>query len=50
MDSLFAEMVIEKAICNFQKEKILKEIDLALKNKNKSDFLRLTEELKNYLE
>ncbi|MBT2741040.1 IDEAL domain-containing protein [Bacillus sp. ISL-77] len=46
MDSLFAEMVLDKALRDFRKEKIQKKIDLSLRNKNKAEFLRLTEELK----
>jgi uncharacterized protein YpiB (UPF0302 family) len=45
LDELFAEMVLETALLQFQKRKILQEIDLALKDNNKDDFLRLTEEL-----
>jgi uncharacterized protein YpiB (UPF0302 family) len=48
LDSLFAEMILEKAILNFQKEKILTAIDEALSNNNKEDFLRFTNELKKY--
>jgi uncharacterized protein YpiB (UPF0302 family) len=47
LDSLFAEMVLEKALINFRKEQIQKEIDQSLQDKNKDEFLRLTEELKN---
>jgi uncharacterized protein YpiB (UPF0302 family) len=46
MDSLFAEMVLDKALRDFRKEKIQKKIDLSLRDKNKAEFLRLTEELK----
>ncbi|MFC9599815.1 IDEAL domain-containing protein [Peribacillus butanolivorans] len=46
-DSEFAEMVINKALLNFRKEQIRKEIDQSLQDKNKEEFLRLTEELKN---
>ena len=46
MDSLFAEMVLDKALRDFRKEKIQKKIDLSLRDKNKTEFLRLTEELK----
>ncbi|MFB7642815.1 IDEAL domain-containing protein [Peribacillus butanolivorans] len=47
MDSEFAETVINKALLNFRKEQIRKEIDQSLQDKNKEEFLRLTEELKN---
>jgi uncharacterized protein YpiB (UPF0302 family) len=46
MDSLFAEMVLDKALLDFRKEKIQKKIALSLRDKNKAEFLRLTEELK----
>ncbi|MCQ6282710.1 IDEAL domain-containing protein [Bacillus sp. EB600] len=46
MDSLFAEMVLDKALRDFRKEKIQKKIDLSLRDKDKPEFLRLTEELK----
>ncbi|MBT2701108.1 IDEAL domain-containing protein [Bacillus sp. ISL-40] len=46
MDSLFAEMVLDKALRDFRKEKIQKKIDLSLRDKNKAEFIRLTEELK----
>ncbi len=48
--SMIAEMVLEKALRDFQKDRLLKEIDLALETKNKKEFLRLTEELQKYLE
>ncbi|HYK72492.1 MAG TPA: IDEAL domain-containing protein [Pseudoneobacillus sp.] len=48
MDSLLAEMILDKALLDFQIKKIKKEIDIALTNHNKNDFLRLTEELKKY--
>ncbi|MGG2065663.1 IDEAL domain-containing protein [Bacillus sp. S14(2024)] len=47
MDSLFAEMVLDKAIHDFRKEQIQKEIERSLQNRNKEEFLRLTEELKS---
>ncbi|MFC3883588.1 IDEAL domain-containing protein [Bacillus songklensis] len=47
MDSLFAEMVLDKAIYDFQKNQIQKEIDQSLRDGNKKEFLRLTEKLKN---
>ncbi|MES1042635.1 IDEAL domain-containing protein [Peribacillus simplex] len=46
-DSEFAEMVLNKALHNFRKEQIRKEIDQSLQDQNKEEFLRLTEELKN---
>ncbi|WP_338788616.1 IDEAL domain-containing protein [Metabacillus sp. FJAT-53654] len=47
IDSLFAEMVLDNALLNFRKEKIHEKIDQSLRNRNKSEFLRYTEELKN---
>ena len=47
---MLAEMVLEKALRDFQKEHLLKEIDLSLENRNEEEFLRLTDELKKYLE
>jgi uncharacterized protein YpiB (UPF0302 family) len=46
MDSLFAEMVLDKALRDFRKEKIQQKIDQSLRDRNKREFLRLTEELK----
>jgi len=48
--SMMAEMVLDKALRDFQKEHLLKEIDRSLENRNKEEFLRLTEELKKYQE
>jgi uncharacterized protein YpiB (UPF0302 family) len=50
MDSLIAEMVLDHAINDFQKKKIIKEIDISLEAGNIEDFMRLTKELKKYLE
>ncbi|MBZ5753887.1 IDEAL domain-containing protein [Metabacillus rhizolycopersici] len=47
MDSEFAEMVLNKALSDFRKEQLLKEIDQSLLEQNKQKFLRLTEKLKN---
>jgi len=49
MDSEFAERVLNKALRDFRKEQILKEIDQSLQKRNKEEFLRLTEELKSIL-
>ncbi|MCA1065769.1 IDEAL domain-containing protein [Rossellomorea sp. AcN35-11] len=46
MDSLFAEMILDEALLKFRKEQIAQDIDQALHNRNKEEFLRLTEELK----
>jgi uncharacterized protein YpiB (UPF0302 family) len=45
-NSDYAQMVLDKALHDFQINRILKGIDLSLKNRNKDEFLRLTEELK----
>ena len=47
MDSKLAEMFLDKVLLNFRKEQIRKEIDRSLEARNKDEFLRLTEELKN---
>ncbi|WP_210608208.1 IDEAL domain-containing protein [Priestia flexa] len=47
LDSLIAEMFLDKVIANFQKAKLKKEIDQSLEEKNKEDFLKLTNQLKN---
>jgi uncharacterized protein YpiB (UPF0302 family) len=49
-DAQMAEMVLDKALRDFQKEQILKEIDLSLRDRNEKDFLRLTEKLQTYIE
>ena len=46
-DSQFAEMLLEQSLLDFRKKTILQRIDLSLRDKNKRDFLRLTEELKS---
>jgi uncharacterized protein YpiB (UPF0302 family) len=46
-DSGFVEMVLNKALSDFRKEQLLKEIDQSLLEQNKEKFLRLTEKLKN---
>lgn len=47
MDSLIAEMVLDKAILDFQKKQIQKEIDQSLQDGNKEAFLELSGKLKN---
>ncbi|MBN8192905.1 IDEAL domain-containing protein [Bacillus sp. NTK074B] len=46
MDSLFAEMILDEALLTFRKEQIAQGIDQALLKRNRKEFLRLTEELK----
>jgi uncharacterized protein YpiB (UPF0302 family) len=45
LDSELAEMLLTNALLVFRKEQIRKEIDLSLQNRNKKEFLRLTNEL-----
>ena len=45
-DSRLAEKILGQALRDFRKEKIKKEIDQSLENRNKEEFLRLTKELK----
>ncbi|MGF3104711.1 IDEAL domain-containing protein [Rossellomorea sp. DUT-2] len=45
IDSLFAEMILDKALLTFQKEQLEQKIDQSLRDRNKEEFLRLTEEL-----
>jgi len=45
-NSDYVEMLLDKAIYDFQLDRILKGIDRSLESRNKEDFLRLTEELK----
>ena len=44
--SKIAEMVLDQALRDFQKEQLLKEIDLTLRDRNKEAFMQLTEKLK----
>ena len=44
--SQIAEMVLDKALRDFQKEQLLKEIDYSLHTRNKEAFMKLTEKLK----
>lgn len=44
--SQIAEMVLDKALRDFQKEQLLKEIDYSLRDRNKEAFMQLTEKLK----
>jgi uncharacterized protein YpiB (UPF0302 family) len=46
LNSLCAELMLDKALRDFQIEQIYKEIDRSLQCKNEEEFLRLTEELK----
>lgn len=48
MNSQLAKSFLDKALHDFQKDKLKKQIDDALKNQDKDEFLRLTEQLKNF--
>ncbi|MFH0068447.1 IDEAL domain-containing protein [Peribacillus sp. NPDC056705] len=41
-----AEMVLKRALADYMKAQIEKQIDDSLKNRNKEEFIRLTNELK----
>lgn len=45
LNSLYAKMVLDKALRDFRINQILKEIDQTLQVRDKGKFLRLTEEL-----
>lgn len=45
-DSVVAEMFLNNSLIEFKREKIRKEIDQTLQDRNKALFLKLTEELK----
>jgi uncharacterized protein YpiB (UPF0302 family) len=45
IDSLFAEMILDKALLTFRKEQLEQKIDQSLRDRNKGEFLRFTEEL-----
>ena len=47
LDSVYAKMVLDKALRDFRKKQIQKEIDRSLQDRNKEEFLRLTAELKD---
>lgn len=44
--AVLAEKVLNKSLLEYQKEKLRKEIDKSLQERNKEEFLRLTGELK----
>jgi uncharacterized protein YpiB (UPF0302 family) len=46
MDSKYAEMVLNNALLDFRRAQIREEIDRSLQERNKEQFLKLTEELK----
>ena len=47
LDSIFAKMVLNKAIRDFRREQILREVDQTLEERNKEKFFQLIEELKS---
>lgn len=42
-----AEVVLKRALIEYRKAQIEKKIDESLKNRNKEEFIRLTDELKS---
>lgn len=44
--SFFAELIIRDSLQKYQREILLQKIDMTLQERNKEEFLRLTEELK----
>ncbi|MGI1799583.1 IDEAL domain-containing protein [Priestia sp. TRN 1309] len=47
LDSIFAKMVLNKAIRDFRRDQILREVDQTLEERNKEKFFQLIEELKS---
>ncbi|MEO2223032.1 IDEAL domain-containing protein [Priestia megaterium] len=45
-DEMLAEQFLDQMMNDFKRSKILEEIDQSLRNKDKKDFLRLTEKFK----
>lgn len=45
--SMLAEQVLNESLVSYKKEKLKKEIDKSLKDRNKEEFLRLSSELNN---
>ncbi|MDF1509157.1 IDEAL domain-containing protein [Robertmurraya sp. DFI.2.37] len=45
--SMLAEQVLNESLISYRKEKLKKEIDKSLQERNKEEFLRLSSELKN---
>ena len=46
-DEMLAEQFLDQMMNNFKRSKILEGIDQSLRDKDKEDFLRLTEKLKS---
>nr|WP_254119374.1 IDEAL domain-containing protein [Bacillus sp. FJAT-29790] len=47
LDSQIAEKILNNALQAYRREKLKMEIDQTLSDRNKEEFLRLTEELKS---
>jgi uncharacterized protein YpiB (UPF0302 family) len=47
LDSIFAKMVLNKAIRDFRRDQILREVDQTLEERNKEKFFQLIQELKS---
>jgi uncharacterized protein YpiB (UPF0302 family) len=47
MDSILAEQFLNNALLEFRKKTLKMQIDQSLSEKNKDEFMRLTEELNN---
>ncbi|GIN61020.1 hypothetical protein J27TS8_10130 [Robertmurraya siralis] len=45
--SMLAEQVLNESLISYKKEKLKKEIDKSLQERNKEEFLRLSSELNN---
>jgi uncharacterized protein YpiB (UPF0302 family) len=44
--SFIAELILNESLLEYRREKLRRKIDMTLKDRNKEEFLRLTEELK----
>lgn len=47
--SFIVDLILDELLFKFRKEKLLKEIDKSLMERNKDEFLRLTNELNSIL-
>lgn len=47
--SLVAEQILNKSLIDYKREQLMKEIDVTLRDGNKEEFIRLTEQLKAVL-
>ncbi|MFE7082911.1 IDEAL domain-containing protein [Priestia megaterium] len=46
-DSVLAQLVLDKALRDFEKTQILMKIDESLQNRDREEFIRLTEKLRS---